>query len=70
MVKYLNFDEFVFFVEEEMLLVSTNQKIDKNTFYLEEETGDLYFTDIAPWDAPYYDLTPEGAYVRVEVNYV
>lgn len=70
MVKYLDFDEFVFIVEEDLLLVSTNQRIDKNTFYLDEPTGDLYYTDLAPWDAPYYELTPEGAFIRVEVNYV
>ena len=70
MVKYLDFDEFIFTVEEELLLVSTNQRIDKNTFYLDEPTGDLYYTDLLPWDAPYYELTPEGAFIRVEVNYV
>lgn len=64
-IEVIDLDKCEFEVVGETLTVTTSQRINENTFYLDEATGDLYFNNIMPWDGLYYELKENGDYMRV-----
>lgn len=64
-IEVIDLDKCEFEVVDDILTVTTTQRINENTFYLNEATGDLYFNNIMPWDGLYYELKDNGDYERV-----
>lgn len=47
-IEIIDLDKCEFEVVDDILTVTTTQRINENTFYLDEATGDLYFNNIMP----------------------